>query len=163
MSQLSDKVLIFRYFGQLALIRMSCRRLSGWFFIKKNVRSACNRKTPLFPEISMAGGDERPLICQNPRFLGFPAHCGQPRWFCSWTHDGEIHGKSENTANTGKCWELCPKRTPFWYFWWTFGHSDELPANFAVIFYKKIFVAGTFQKPRCFGDQIILFLQNVRW
>ena len=60
--------------------------------------------------------------------------------------------------NAGKC----AQNDTFLVLLVNFWSFRRAAGEFCSHFYKKIFVAGTFQKPRCFGDQSILFLQNVR-
>ena len=119
MSQLSDKVLIFRYFWATCPHSDELPATSRLIFYKKMFGAHATAKHHCFQKFRWPGGTNDHWFAKKSRFLVFSAHCGQPRWFCSWTHDGEIHGKSENTANTGKCWGIYPK-------WHLFGTSGEL-------------------------------------
>ena len=136
MSQLSDKVLIFRYFWATCPHSDELPATFRLIFYKK-CSERMQPKTPLFPEISMAGGDERPLICQKSQIFGISGTLWPTTMVLflnsRWWNPRKIW-------KYRKYWKMLgnlPKMTPFWYFWWTFGHSDELPANFAVIFIKK--------------------------
>ena len=129
MSQLSDKVLISRYFWATCPHSDELPATSWLIFYKKDVRSAQKFRWP--------GGINVRRFVKIPRFAGFPAHCGLPRWFCSWTHDGEIRENLENTENTGKCWKVGQKGPQFG----TFGELSVIQMTSRRIlqsfFYKK--------------------------